>query len=89
MARNQPEPMSEKEPSAQRLYKHMRHPIVIALLIVVWTTPILTLDHFLLSILLSLYPLLANDVDENDMRYVTHQLKSEMKKIMDSRPVYK
>jgi hypothetical protein len=42
--------MSEKNAQVQILYEHMRHPMFIGPLLVIWMTPIMTLDRFCAAI---------------------------------------
>jgi len=81
------EPMLTKSEERQQLYKNYRHPIVIGLFIILWNTPIMTLDRFFLSVLLSIYPLVANNLTLQDILFVEQQLKFYFwKDLMDKRP---
>lgn len=51
----------------QRLYEHMGYPNYLALLVVLWFVPIMTLDRFLLASVLTLYQLYMSQVDKKDV----------------------
>ena len=59
----------------------MRHPIVIAALLVLWVTPVMTIDRFLLSLGTTMYLIVGNQVDEEDVNYVEAQLAAEFKRL--------
>jgi hypothetical protein len=84
--RGSPSPIESKAPGVQRLYDHLRHPILLGFLLIAWTTPIMTLDHFFLAFALSSYLLLANGIDSEDIRFVESQLASGMKHVIESKP---
>ncbi len=49
------------------LYKLVRHPMMIGLLIAIWVTPEMTLGHFLFSTLMSLYLIVGIQYEEKDL----------------------
>ncbi len=58
----------------------MRHPIFLGIFIVLWVTPVMTLDRFLLAFALSVFLLMGNRVDQEDIKYVEDQLGQGMQK---------
>lgn len=60
---------------AQKLYKHMRHPIMLGIVLILWITPLMTLDRFLLSFCFTIYPILANKLDIEDVNFIEEQVK--------------
>ena len=50
------------------MYKFDRHPIMTGVLIVIWSTPKMTMDHLLFSILLTLYIIMGVSFEERDLR---------------------
>jgi hypothetical protein len=73
--------LSEKNEAAQKLYADMRHPIVLATLLVLWVTPVMTIDRFLLALGTTTYLILGNQIDEEDVNYVEAQLSAEFKRL--------
>lgn len=72
------DPLSLKSPRAQRLYEHLRHPVCVELLLVLWLLPTLTLDRCVLAAYLSLYLALAHSLDSQDCAYLRVQLHSKL-----------
>ena len=68
-----PPPLSYKCSSAQRLYRHMRHPGAICLLLLLWLHPVLTVDRCVLAYLASVYVLYGFSIDDEDYSYVRQQ----------------
>jgi hypothetical protein len=78
--------MEAKDPSHRQLYEHMRHPIVLALLLILWCSPTMSADRFLLSFLLTMYTLTCNHVTVEDMEMMDNQLAAGLSGIMRIRP---
>ncbi|XP_070841291.1 nurim [Chaetodon trifascialis] len=72
------DPLSHKSPRAQRLLSHLRHPVCLELVVVLWLLPALSLDRLLLAGTLSAYLALAHSLDKQDLAYLRIQLKSKM-----------
>eukprot|EP01116_Phalansterium_solitarium_P010352 TRINITY_DN25051_c0_g1_i1.p1 TRINITY_DN25051_c0_g1~~TRINITY_DN25051_c0_g1_i1.p1 ORF type:complete len:244 (+),score=12.40 TRINITY_DN25051_c0_g1_i1:22-753(+) len=70
---NYREPNSYYSEPKQRLYRHMRHPVLLGLLAVLWITPVMTLDRFVLALVLTIYQATRNDVDSADAKYAERQ----------------
>uniref|UniRef100_A0A4W3GGV9 Nurim n=1 Tax=Callorhinchus milii TaxID=7868 RepID=A0A4W3GGV9_CALMI len=68
------DPMALKSQKAQRLYCHLRHPVFLEFLLVLWVVPALTLDRLLLAAVLSLYLVFGHSLDQQDYRYLRAQL---------------
>ncbi|XP_049328867.1 nurim [Astyanax mexicanus] len=72
------DPLALKSARAQRLYAHLRHPVCVELLLVLWLLPTLTLDRCVLALYLSLYLALAHSLDAKDCAYLSSQLHSKL-----------
>lgn len=68
------DPMELKSQRAQRLYSHLRHPVFLEFLVVLWLVPSLSLDRLLLSATFTLYLVLGHGLDHQDYRYLRAQL---------------
>jgi len=80
------QPMLQKNQQKQKLYKNYRHPMFIGQLIITWNTPVMTLDKFLLVLLLSIYPLIPNKMDQEDVSFVEKSLLEYGENIIQNRP---
>ncbi|XP_035553693.1 nurim isoform X1 [Canis lupus baileyi] len=72
------EPLALKSPRALRLFSHLRHPVCVELLMVLWVVPTLGTDRLLLALLLTLYLGLAHGLDQQDLRYLRAQLQRKL-----------
>ncbi|KAK1789373.1 hypothetical protein P4O66_015302 [Electrophorus voltai] len=77
------DPLSLKSPRAQRLYTHLRHPVFVELLLVLWLVPTLSLDRCVLATYLSLYLALAHTLDDQDCAYLNTQFHSKLQLFSD------
>jgi methanethiol S-methyltransferase len=59
----QPQPLK-----TQGLYRWLRHPMYVGVLLAVWATPYMTIGHALLATGLTLYILIARSYEERDLR---------------------
>ncbi|XP_051949452.1 nurim [Xyrauchen texanus] len=72
------DPLSLKSPRAQRLFSHLRHPVCVELLMVLWVLPTFPLDRLLLAVYLSVYLVLAHSLDTQDCVYLNRQLQTKL-----------
>uniref|UniRef100_G3W079 Nurim n=1 Tax=Sarcophilus harrisii TaxID=9305 RepID=G3W079_SARHA len=72
------EPLALKSPRALRLFEHLRHPVCVELLTVLWAVPRLGLDRILLAALFTLYLGLAHGLDQQDLHYLRAQLQRKL-----------
>ncbi|KAI5100941.1 nurim [Silurus meridionalis] len=72
------DPLSLKSPRAQRLYAHLRHPVCVELLLVLWFLPTLSVDRCVLAAYLTLYLALAHSLDVEDCAYLSSQLHNKL-----------
>ncbi|XP_072113462.1 nurim-like [Mobula birostris] len=70
-------PMELKSQRAQRLYGHLRHPVFLEFLVILWLVPSLPLDRLLLSATLTLYLTCGHGLDQQDYRYLRSQLRKK------------
>ncbi|KAG8448695.1 hypothetical protein GDO86_015680 [Hymenochirus boettgeri] len=68
------DPLSHKSPRVARLYAHLRHPVYLELLIVLWAVPSLTPDRLILASFFTLYVSLVHSLDVQDYAYLRSQL---------------
>ncbi|KAM4027789.1 nurim [Anomaloglossus baeobatrachus] len=71
------DPLSHKSPRVARLYAHLRHPIYLELLVILWAVPSLPPDRLLLSSALTLYLTLVHRLDVQDYSYLRSQLEKK------------
>eukprot|EP01118_Nematostelium_gracile_P001531 TRINITY_DN11584_c0_g1_i1.p1 TRINITY_DN11584_c0_g1~~TRINITY_DN11584_c0_g1_i1.p1 ORF type:complete len:247 (+),score=49.11 TRINITY_DN11584_c0_g1_i1:86-826(+) len=79
-------PIDSKSEGIKKMYQHMRHPVALGFAVVLWVTPVMTLDRLCLALSLTIYLLFGNHVDEDDIEYVEAQLKMRMSNILKSKP---
>lgn len=72
------DPLLLKSERAQRLYSHLRHPVCVELLTVLWLLPSFPLDRLLLAVFLTVYLILAHSLDKQDCAYLRHQLRNKL-----------
>ncbi|TUP51214.1 Cathepsin S [Bagarius yarrelli] len=63
---------------AQRLYAHLRHPVCVELLLVLWFVPTLSVDRCVLAVYLTLYLTLAHSLDKEDCVYLSAQFHNKL-----------
>ncbi|KAJ1147020.1 hypothetical protein NDU88_013271 [Pleurodeles waltl] len=68
------DPMALKSQRAVRLYSHLRHPVYLEFLLILWAVPCLPLDRLLLAALLTLYLSCGHGLDQQDYSYLRAQL---------------
>ncbi|XP_067830122.1 nurim-like [Heptranchias perlo] len=71
------DPMVLKSQKAQRLYCHLRHPVFLEFLAILWVVPSLSLDRLLLSTAFTLYMICGHSLDQQDYRYLRSQLNKK------------
>ncbi|XP_015232414.1 PREDICTED: nurim isoform X1 [Cyprinodon variegatus] len=72
------DPFSQKPLPAQRLLSHLRHPVCLELVVILWLLPALSLDRLLLAGTLSAYLALAHSLDKQDLAYLCARLKDKV-----------
>ncbi|XP_051899764.1 nurim-like [Pristis pectinata] len=71
------DPMELKSQRAQRLYSHLRHPVFLEFLVILWLVPSLSLDRLLLSATFTLYLICGHGLDQQDYHYLRSQLNKK------------
>lgn len=68
------DPLDQKSATVQQMYSHCRHPTLGSLVILLWATPCMSADRFLLALALPLYMITCSKLNETDVAYVEEQL---------------
>ncbi|KAL8212983.1 UNVERIFIED_CONTAM: hypothetical protein K2H54_059932 [Gekko kuhli] len=68
------DPLAVKSSRAVRLYTHLRHPVYLEFLLLLWCVPCLSLDRLLLALLFTAYLTYAHSLDQQDYLYLRAQL---------------
>ncbi|XP_075769556.1 nurim [Pelodiscus sinensis] len=68
------DPLALKSVRVLRLYSHLRHPVYLEFLLVLWVVPCLSLDRLLLASLFTLYLSCGHALDQQDYLYLRAQL---------------
>ncbi|KAL6064964.1 hypothetical protein QOT17_010500 [Balamuthia mandrillaris] len=61
----------QQERGLERLFQHMRHPLCTAVLLILWSRGLWTLDRLMLSSCLTAYLFLGHRLDEQDLSFVS------------------
>lgn len=69
-------PMIEKTLPTQSLYRHLRHPVVTWLMIVLWCVDFMTIDRFIISLVFTLYLFVKSSVTEQDASHVFERIQT-------------
>uniref|UniRef100_A0A8C6U8D2 Nurim n=1 Tax=Neogobius melanostomus TaxID=47308 RepID=A0A8C6U8D2_9GOBI len=78
------DPLLDKAPGAQRLLSHLRHPVCLELMLVLWLVPALSLDRLVLAMALSLYLVLGHSLDQQDLAYLCVHFRRRLVSKQDS-----
>ncbi|GLV43829.1 uncharacterized protein CBL_11591 [Carabus blaptoides fortunei] len=81
--RNMAEPMSFKSSELQRLYGHTRHPSFSAFLVIFWAFPVMSLDRFLLALVLTGYMYVTWKTDKHDLHYQRMQYHKKLQELLN------
>ncbi|XP_030053246.1 nurim [Microcaecilia unicolor] len=71
------DPLELKSASVVRLYSHLRHPVYLEFLLILWVVPCFPLDRLLLAGLLTLYLTCWHGLDQQDYIYLRSQLNKK------------
>lgn len=72
------QPIAYKSFRLRHLYTHVRHPSFVGLSAIFWITNLMTIDRFVLAVLLTSYMYLAWSTDRSDVAYQRNQLQRKV-----------
>ncbi|XP_017473635.1 PREDICTED: nurim homolog [Rhagoletis zephyria] len=75
------QPIAYKSFRLRHLYSHVRHPSFVGLSVILWATNLMTIDRFLLALLLTTYMFLAWSTDRNDVVYQRNQFQRKVQEL--------
>lgn len=71
-------------------YKLVRHPIMLGFIIIFWTTPYMTVAHLVFSTVITIYIIIALQLEEHDLiNYYGHLYKAYQQKVSMILPIPK
>ncbi|KAH8236568.1 hypothetical protein KR026_005623 [Drosophila bipectinata] len=73
------EPLKYKSSELRNLYAHVRHPSFVGLSLILLATNVMSVDRFILAVLLIIYMYVAWSTDSKDVEY--HKLQLQRKKL--------
>jgi len=76
-----PETSALKSKELQRLLSHKRHPSFLGFAVILWCTPVMSLDRLTLALLLTLYTIVSWDPTVDDTRYHQRQLLQKQQQV--------
>jgi hypothetical protein len=59
---------------------------LVAFLIILWITPVMTLDRAVFALSMTLYQLFANSISQRDLEYVENTLSEKFASLLKTRP---
>ena len=74
--------MYYKSAEQQQLLSHMRHPVFLAPLIILWAVPTMTYDRLLIAVMLPLYLGWGSSVDHLDTSYIKEQFRVKRSQLL-------
>ncbi|XP_067642756.1 nurim homolog [Eurosta solidaginis] len=75
------QPIAYKSFRLRNLYSHVRHPSFVGLSVILWATNLMTIDRFLLALLLTAYMWLAWSTDRTDVAYQYNQYQRKKQEL--------
>lgn len=66
--------MASKSKELQNLYNHMRIPVFIAPMALLWFVPVMTLDRLLLASVITFYLMFKSKINDTDVKYTSKRL---------------
>uniref|UniRef100_A0A8C4QIG8 Nurim n=2 Tax=Eptatretus burgeri TaxID=7764 RepID=A0A8C4QIG8_EPTBU len=72
------EPMTLKSEQARRLYSHVRHPVCLELMLLLWLVPHMSIGRALLAATFTMYVKSRHALDEHDYTYLRSQLARKL-----------
>jgi protein-S-isoprenylcysteine O-methyltransferase Ste14 len=76
---------TEKRFTTPSLYKHIRHPLYVGWFIVFWATPMMTVGHLFLAVVVSAYIAIAVQLEERDL---VRQLGDDYRSYRETTPAF-
>eukprot|EP00054_Salpingoeca_dolichothecata_P025474 m.178571 g.178571 ORF g.178571 m.178571 type:complete len:248 (-) comp25368_c0_seq2:2236-2979(-) len=81
------QPLEYMSESLRNLFGNGRHPIFVAVLLILTAVRILTIDRLLLLVLFVLYMVFGSSYDRSDVAYVRHRLEQKSQHVVGHSPM--
>ncbi|XP_017863223.1 PREDICTED: nurim homolog [Drosophila arizonae] len=78
---NYSEPITFKSLELRNLYSHVRHPSFVGFTLILFATNVMSIDRFLLAVLLTAYMYVAWSSDQTDVAYQKKQLQRKKQEL--------
>lgn len=80
-------PIHYKSEEQQHLLMHLRHPIFVAPVVILWAVPVMTYDRLLVAVMVPLYLGWGSIVDHLDVQYVKEQFHMKKAQLLSNSKV--
>ena len=74
-----------KSEEHRELFQHMRHPVFLSPLIILWAVPTMTYDRILLAVMIPLYLLWGSGLVGDDVVYVNDMYRQKKQTLLHSK----
>lgn len=78
-------PVSRKDLSTRILYSHARHPVFLGPFVLLFGSPVMTFDRFLLALAASSFILLHHNLDDVDVAFAADSTKTVISTVRNRR----
>ncbi|XP_057684061.1 nurim [Corythoichthys intestinalis] len=78
------DPLSYKSSQTKRFFSHYRHPVCLEFGVVLWLLPALSLDRLIMALTMSVYLVLAQSLDKQDLAFLCEQLSGKVQLFIEA-----